>query len=42
MDEARCANPGEVIMPVITFTVTLRRFVLAGAKPTYQTESNWT
>lgn len=30
MDEAGCANPGEVIMPVITFASTLRRFVLAG------------
>ena len=42
MDEAGCANRDEVIMPVITFNVTLRRFVLAGAKPTYQTQSNWT
>lgn len=30
MDEAGCANPGEVIMPVITFATTLRRYVLAG------------
>ena len=30
MDEAGCVNSGEVIMPVITFASTLRRFVLAG------------
>lgn len=30
MDEAGCANPGKVIMPVITFASTLHRFVLAG------------
>ncbi|MCJ1264611.1 Regulator of nonsense transcripts 1-like protein [Lobaria immixta] len=38
MDEAGCANSGGVIMPVITFASTLRRFVLAEDPPSDETE----
>ena len=30
MDEAECGNPGEVIIPLMTYNQTLRQLILAG------------